>query len=571
MIMRASTFFLIALGIIAFFHIWSALYYLILGFDYTAARPWSVFLVYAHFGHSHDYLEKMALALLINMAGFTAMAFFWLSTGPKIYFGDARWAKNHEIKRARLLDKEGMLLGKLKRHYISNNEPIHALVTAPTRSGKGVGIVIPNLLSWGGSALILDIKQENFTLTSGFRAQHQNVYLFSPDDEQGRSHKWNPLDTIRKDEAHRISDTQRLASILLPSPHNTEASMWVEEARDLFIGLTLYVLDVEAVPASIGEIYRTLKTEHSLDKVLQHILKEHGSRLDPACVMAFNNFINKASKEQSGVRSSLSSSLNLWSIPSIDAATRSSDFSLADLRRNQTTIYFATGLNQLKPLSRIIRLFFELSIDVLTRKLPDSDEPHQVLMVIDEFGSLGKMPVIADNLAFIAGYNLRMLNIIQGLTQIDELYGKPARESMLQNSALQVFFASNDETTTQYVSRRFGDKTTQTESISFGQNSLMGTKSQSYAKTDFLRPEEFRRFCKKQAVIFKEGARPIKVEKITYFKDKSFKSRLLPALDVPKIDIKRSAPPVFDICALKEDDNMEKEDIETRVMAALEY
>tara|TARA_R110002124_G_scaffold278873_2_gene451090 strand:- start:9725 stop:10219 length:495 start_codon:yes stop_codon:yes gene_type:complete len=164
-----------------------------------------------------------------------------------------------------------------------------------------------------------------------------------------------------------------------------------------------------------------------------------------------------------------------------------------------------------------------------------------------------------------------MLNIVQGLTQIDELYGKPARESMLQNSALQVFFASNDETTTQYVSRRFGDKTAQTESISFGQSSIMGTKSQSYAKTDFLRPEEFRRFCKKQAVIFKEGARPIKVDKITYFKDRSFQRRVIPAAGVPNLETAQPQLPVFNIMALKHDEEVNHEDIQQRVIDALEY
>lgn len=570
MTLRALTFiyFVSAAGL--FLYVWSALCYMLLGFDYSAARPWSIFLLYEHFGLQRDYLEKIIMALCIDSACFLGLFAVWVSTGPKTYFGDARWANMAEIKAALLMRKDGLLLGKAHGRYICNDEPLHTLVTAPTRSGKGVGIVIPNLLSWGGSALILDIKQENFNLTSGFRAKHQNVYLFSPDNEQGKSHSWNPLDTIRKDAAHRISDTQRLASILLPSPQNAEASMWTEEARDLFIGLTLYVLDVTSVPATIGEVYRTLKTEHSLDKVLEHILEQHRSVLDPACIMAFNNFINKASKEQSGVRSSLSSSLNLWSIPSIDTATSTSDFKIEDLRRKPASIYFATGLNQLKPLSRIIRLFFELSIDVLTRQLPTDDEQHKVLMVIDEFGSLGKMSVIADNLAFIAGYNLRMLNIIQGLAQLDELYGKPARESMLQNSALQVFFAANDETTTQHVSRRVGDQTIQTESINFGPNTIMGTKSQSYTKTDFLRPEEFRRLCKKEAIIFKEGARPIKVQKLVYYKDKAFKQRLYPAPEVPDLDIGITAPPVFNIAYL-DDDPACNGDLQTRMMTALEY
>jgi type IV secretion system protein VirD4 len=536
----------ITLGALVFCYVWSALYFMVLGFDYNRALPWSALEVYWRFGAEADYQEKFLISLALTSTAFIGLGLLWFVSKPKNYFGDARWATKSEIKKAQLLEDKGLLLGKLGNEYVRSNEPVHALVTAPTRSGKGVGIVIPNLLSWSDSALILDIKQENFEITSGLRGQHQKVFMFSPADENGRSHKWNPLDTIRDDKIHRTADIQKLATILLPAERG-ESSMWVEEARDLFIALTLYVLDTSDIPSTIGEIYRTLKTQHNLADVLDHILKTNKDKLDPACIMGFNNFLHKAPKEQSGVKSTLSAVLNLWSIPSIDAATSASDFKIEDIRRAQTTIYFGAGLNQLKPLSRLIRLFFELSVDVLTRKMPGEDEPYNVLMMIDEFGSLGKMPVIANNMAFVAGYNLRIVNIIQGLAQLDDLYGKPARENILQNSALQIFYASNDDTTTHYVTRRLGDKTTQTESISYGNNTIFGTKSQSYTKTEFMKPEDFRRLCKKHAVMFKEGTRPVKAKKIIYHQNKDFTDRLMPKIEVPALKIEQKRPPNFDI------------------------
>ena len=537
----------VILGLAAFGYIWSAIYFMLLGFDYNLAMPWSAIEVYARFGSEAIYQEKFIISLLVTAAIFIGATVFWFTSGKKKYFGDARWATRSEIKKAHLFEDKGILLGKIGNIYIRNNEPIHTLIAAPTRSGKGVGVVTPNLLSWTDSAIVLDVKQENFDNTSGFRGLHQDIYLFSPMNIDKKSHRWNPLDTIRSDEFFRIGDIQRLANIIVTSGNNGDAPMWVEEARDLFVGLVLYVLDTDDIPPTLGEIYRTLKTEHDMADVLKEILKAGKDSLDPACIMSFNNFINKAPKEQSGVKSSLSSTLNLWSNKAIDAATSASDFRVEDIKKKQITIYFAVTLDQLDFLSRLIRLFFELSLDVMIRNTPKEDEPYNVLMMIDEFGALGKMPVIIKGLPFVAGYNIRIVNVIQGLGQIDELYGKSARENILQNSAIQIFFAANDDVTAEYVSRRLGDKTIQVESISYGQGTLLGTKSQSYAKTNFMKPEEFRIFSKKDGIIFKENSRPIEVNKIIYYGDTDFTERLRPPMDAPQLKIKDMTLPTFDI------------------------
>ena len=179
---------------------------------------------------------------------------------------------------------------------------------------------------------VLDIKHENHEVTSGFRAQHQRVFKWSPADDDSRSHCFNPLSTVREDIAHRISDLQRLATILLPHPAHADP-MWQDEARDLFLGLALYVLDDPDQPATIGQIYRILKSKHDISEVIQHVLNDPSRVLDSSLELSLASFLNKAVKERSGVRSNLTAALNLWANPVIDAATAKSDFDISELRR----------------------------------------------------------------------------------------------------------------------------------------------------------------------------------------------------------------------------------------------
>ncbi|RLA54426.1 MAG: hypothetical protein DRR42_01660, partial [Gammaproteobacteria bacterium] len=308
----------IALGLLVFSFAWSTALYVMLGFHLDAVRPWSIYEYLTYYGLTAGDANLIGTAFFIAcIVGAMTAGALWLSR-PKKYYGDARWAYRSEIRKARLLDGEGILLGRLGGRYLRNGEAGHVLVAAPTRSGKGVGIVIPNLLSWPGSVVVLDIKHENHQITSGFRAKHQRVFKWSPADDEGLSHRFNPLSTIRKDVSHRISDIQRLATILLPHPPHADP-MWQNEARDLFLGLALYVLDDPSQAATIGQIYRILKSEQDVTEVIQLVLDSDELNLDSSARLSLASFLNKAPKERSGVRSNLTAALNLWANPVIDA------------------------------------------------------------------------------------------------------------------------------------------------------------------------------------------------------------------------------------------------------------
>ena len=508
---------------------WSTALTLLLGRSLNDMPPWAVYSFMAEYGFSDRPGELLLHSFMMGFAASGVLAASLLLFTRPSWYGDARWASGWEIIRARLHAKRGLLLGKKGGRYLINDEPLHTLVAAPTRSGKGVGVVIPNLLTWNGSVVVLDIKKENYTLTAGYRAGHQKVHMWSPMDE--RSARYNPFDFVAERGPNRITDLQKLAQILLPRPEHGE-TMWVNEAQSLFLGIALLVLDDSDMPSTLGQVYRILMADARLTKIAEEALDNEA--LDPACHAALANYKNKAEKERSGVKSSLTSSLALWANPNIDAATSGSDFDLRQFRRKRSSVYVGVGQDQLLTLAPLLNMFFQQAVAELSKSLPATDEPHEVLFLIDEFPMLGAMPTLQKGLALLAGYKIRIVLITQGLGQLDEIYGRQATEGILQNCAVQVFFASNDDTTTNYVSARLGSKTVRVRSQSQSQD-WSYTTSTSYIARPLLPPEEVRRLDPKKALIFKETSRPVLAEKIRYYEDTQLMKLLFDAPEVPPL------------------------------------
>ena len=494
----------VLLALVVLIFTWSTALTLLLGRSLNSMEPWAVFSFMAQYGFSGRAGTLLFRSFMMAFASSGVLAAAFLLINPPAWYGDARWASGLEMGRARLQKKRGLLLGKKGGKYLINDEPLHTLVAAPTRSGKGVGIVIPNLLNWNGSVVVLDIKKENYQLTAGYRKEYQDVYMWSPMD--ARSACYNPFDFVSKKGPDRITDIQKLAQILLPRPEHGE-TMWVNEAQSLFLGVALLVLDDSEMPSTLGQVYRILMADARLGKIAEEALDNPD--LDTACHEALANYKNKAEKERSGVKSSLTSALALWANPNIDAATSRSDFDLRDFRRKRSSVYVGVGQDQLLTLAPLLNMFFQQAVAELSKNMPGENEPHEVLFLIDEFPMLGAMPTLQKGLALLAGYKIRIVLITQGLGQLDEIYGHQATEGILQNCALQVFFASNDDTTTNYISNRLGSKTVRVRSRSQSQDWTSASTSTSYIARPLLPPEEVRRLNPKQAIIFKETARPI--------------------------------------------------------------
>lgn len=529
----------------------SALFMSLSGFAAAEIRPWSI---WQHIDalHSPALKNRFWVSLLLPH-GLIVGAAISLSRKPEAEYGDAHWATWQEISKAGLFSGNGLILGKYRGRYLVSDQPTHAMLIAPTRSGKGVGLVIPNLLNWSDSILCLDVKNENFRKTAGYRHAHgHEVFMWSPLDPDGCSHRYNPLDAISSDPHQRVSDIQVIANILIKNPPKSDP-VWASEARALFVGLALYVMDSPDMPSTIGSINRLLGTEQDLGEVARHIVQTH-SELSDTVKKSLMNFANKAAKERSGVKSSLNQAINLWDNPVIDAATSTSDFSIKDLRRRKTSIYVGVLTGQIGTLAPLLRIFFEQVITILSMREPGPDEPYKVLMMLDEFHMLGEMASMTSAFTLLAGYNCRVLAVVQGLKWLDDVYGRDKRDGILSCCAHQIFFAANDLETATYVSNSCGERTVKTVSTSqrgAARFEPPGKNISSRARP-LISKEKVKQLSRHQEIIITESSVPIKAEKIAYYQDKGFSGRQMEPPKVPKLRIINYGIPQFDIPVAKE-------------------
>ncbi len=447
--------------------------------------------------------------------------------------GDARWATQEDIKKANLRSKNGMLLGEDDDGFFIASGYQHALLFAPTGSGKGVGFVIPNLLFWEESAIVHDIKLENFDLTSGWRAkQGQKVFIWNPANPDGFTHCYNPLDFISPKPGQMVDDTQKIVKLLMP-----KQDFWVNEARSFLVGVILYLIADPNKVQSFGEVVRTLRSD-DVTYNLAVVLDTMGGDIHPVAYMNIAAFLQKADKERSGVLSTASSELELWVNPLIDTATASSDFSFMDMKRTKTTVYVGVTPDNLKRLQPLLQVFYQQATEFMCRKLPGADEPYGVLFVMDEFPSLGKMEQFMIGIAYFRGYHVRLFLIVQDTEQLKGTYEQSGMNSFLSNSTYRITFAANNVETAELISKLCGNKTV--ENISQSRPKFFdlnpGSHSQSISETQraLLLPQEVINLPRDDQILLIEASPPIRSRKIKYFQHLLFKKRLLPPITVPQ-------------------------------------
>ena len=461
--------------------------------------------------------------------------------------GDARFASIGDLARRGLLRSapDGIILGRHGRRLLRLSGQQSVVLAAPTRSGKGVGIVVPNLLEYGESVVVLDIKQENFDLTSGWRArQGQAVFLFNPFAADRRTHRWNPLSYVSADPAFRISDLMAIAAMLYPDGAD-EQKFWVSQARNAFLAFALYLFDnrddasrsgfpVDAGAPSLGAVFR-LSTADGIEQ-RAHVQRLASSAfLDTHARAAFANLLSLADDTFASVLGSLREPLNAWINPVLDAATSGDDFLLTDLRRRRMTIYVGIQPDKLAESRLLLNLFFSQLINLNTRELPRSDPAlrHQCLLLMDEFTAIGRLDVVPSAIAFMGGYNLRLLPIIQSMAQLDATYGKEAARTILTNHAVQVLFAPREQQDANDYSEMLGTTTVRRQNVTRGREV---SRSESLERRALMLPQELKALGDDRQVLLCEGmAHPVLCDKIRYYRERRFNARLLPKVAVPQL------------------------------------
>lgn len=522
------------------------------GADPALAGPFSIIEYWKLYAHSSEKFVRVSVqlcaigpwALLVGFIGWAVIA-----KQNRPLHGAARFANTAEIRKAGLLDPKGgldktILVGKKNGRYLTYGGYQFVILAAPTRSGKGVGIVVPNCLNYSDSLVVLDIKGENFDITSGFRAKHgQKVYRFAPFDEAGVTHRYNPLEYISDDPAQRLGDIDAIGTALY-SGGNQNDKFWSENAKDLFRGLCLFMLERKDLPKTFGEILRQAsgKGKPLKEYIFEELKKaqDTGHPFSNACIDCLNRVLSNSENTLAGIVATFGTPLLIFQNPRVDLATSANDFDLREVRRELMSIYFKMPPNKLKEGSVLVNLFFDQLLNLNTRVLPSQDKTlkHQCLVLLDEMTSIGKVAMIAQAVSYMAGYNMRLLTIIQNKSQLEDVYGKAGALTLLSNHALMVMYAPSPtvQSDAQEYSEMLGYETVKSRSrTSSMQSSSTSTSDQRRA---LMLPQEIRELGQTREIVSLENCKPILCDKIRYYEDPDFTCRAhLPPPSIPKQDI----------------------------------
>ena len=503
---------------------------------------------YAHYyGHLLSIRHRIWVCSGISALMVLAAASLPILPQQRSLHGDARFACLREIRQAHLFSDRGLILGRLGRRYLILPGQQSILLAAPPRSGKDVGIVIPNALSWPDSLVITDIKREVWNLTAGYRAsQGQKVYLLDLLSEDGRTAHWNCLSYVSSQPERRINDIQRIADILYADVPGTDP-FWIVSARSLFLGIALYLFETPSLPKTIGEIRRQgmASDDEGFGQHWRRIIQGRQSGRYPLgaeCVRALYDVIDLAPVTASSVRKTFTSRLDLWANPLLDEATSSDDFDLRELRRKPISIYVGVNPDDLNRLRPILSLFFNQTLGLQTHGLPEHDPTlkYQLTLILNEFTALGAIPIIVHSAPFMPGYNVRMLLVIQAPSQLRDTYGVHAAETMMKSVAVRIVFAPKEFSDAKEVSDDLGFATIKVKSHS--RPSAFSLESKRSRSTNvnisdharaLLLAQEVKEIGVKTALIFMENVRPIRCSKIRYFADRNFRKRLMPPPALP--------------------------------------
>jgi type IV secretion system protein VirD4 len=492
-------------------------------FAYDAYAP-AVFLRGAAIAASGGILS---VAVAIAMAVWRAR-----DTGRAHTFGSARWASDQEIRDANLLGDDGVVLGQIGPTYVRHAGPEHVLCFAPTRSGKGVGLVVPTLLTWPASTIVHDIKGENWTLTAGFRAKFGKVLLFDPTN--AGSSAYNPLLEVRRGESE-VRDVQNVADILVdPEGSLDKRSHWEKTSHALLVGAILHVLYAEADKTLAGVATFLSDPARTIDQTLKAMMTTPHlgpGTPHPVVASAARELLNKSDNERSGVLSTAMTFLGLYRDPVVAQVTSRCDWRISDLvHGDPCSLYLVVPPSDVSRTKPLIRLMLNQIVRRLTESLDHGGGRRKMLLMLDELPVLGRLDFLESTLAFMAGYGVKAFLITQSLNQVERAYGP--NNAVLDNCHVRVCFATNDERTAKRVSEALGTATEERAMRNYAGHRLspwLGHLMVSKAESPrpLLTPGEVMQLPPDEEVVMLAGTPPIRARKARYFKDPRLVARVL--------------------------------------------
>ncbi|AUN32717.1 conjugal transfer protein TraG [Niveispirillum cyanobacteriorum] len=510
-------------------------------------RPWQLFeWWYWYEAYAPHVFDKAGM--LAGASGFMGCAAaiigsLWRARQTRMVttYGSSRWATRREVEGAGLFRPAGVFLGRLGGRYLRHDGPEHVMAFAPTRSGKGVGLVVPTLLSWTGSAVIHDIKGENWQLTAGWRARFSHSLLFNPTDP--RSARYNPLLEVRKG-PDEVRDVQNIADILVdPEGALERRNHWEKTSHSLLVGAILHVLYAEEdktlarVATFLSDPRRSFA--HTLRRMMatNHLGTADKPIVHPVVASAAREVLNKSENERSGVLSTAMSFLGLYRDPTVAVTTAACDWRIADLvdAPRPVSLYLVIPPSDISRTKPLVRLVLNQIGRRLTERLegdPAKRRRHQLLMMLDEFPALGRLDFFETALAFMAGYGIRAYLIAQSLNQISKAYGE--NNAILDNCHVRIAFSCNDERTAKRISDALGTATELRAQRNYAGHRLAPwlshvMVSRQETARPLLTPGEVMQLPPTDQLVLVSGLSPIRARKLRYYEDRNFTERVLPA------------------------------------------
>ncbi|HGY1948840.1 TPA: type IV secretory system conjugative DNA transfer family protein [Escherichia coli] len=538
-----------------------------------------------------DFMRAGSIGMVVStvgLLGVTVTKMVTANTGKanEYLHGSARWADKKDIQAAGLLPRprtalevitgkhpltsSGVYVGGWEDkegnfHYLRHSGPEHVLTYAPTRSGKGVGLVVPTMLSWAASAVITDLKGELWALTAGWRQKHarNKVLRFEPAAASGCA-CWNPLDEIRVGTEFEVGDVQNLATLIVDPDGKGLESHWQKTAQALLVGVILhavYKARNEGTPATLPSVDAMLADPNRDVGELWMEMTTYGhtdGQNHPAVGSAARDMMDRPEEEAGSVLSTAKSYLALYRDPVVARNVSKSEFRIKDLMHHDdpVSLYIVTQPNDKARLRPLVRVMVNMIVRLLADKMdfedgrPVAHYKHRLLMMLDEFPSLGKLEILQESLAFVAGYGIKCYLICQDINQLKSRetgYGHD--ETITSNCHVQNAYPPNRVETAEHLSKLTGTTTVVKEQITTsGRRTavLMGNVSRTFQEVQrpLLTPDECLRMPgpKKNAdgnieqagdmVVYVAGYPAIYGKQPLYFKDPVFQARA--AVPAPK-------------------------------------
>lgn len=438
-------------------------------------------------------------------------------------FGTAEWATRRDLRRGGMFGADGIIIGREGRKLLRLATDRHLLTLAPTRSGKGVSAIIPNLLTYPGSVFVVDPKGENAAICARRRRMMgQEVHVLDPWGIAGQGTAcFNPLDLIDPGSVDVAEDAMLIADALVLGEDGD--SHWNDEARAFLAGLILHVVTIEPKPtrnlAKLREL-ATLAGKDFSDLLTDMAGNESAGGLVARCA---NRMAQKSDRERSSVVSSLQAQTHFLDSPRMARVMGASDFDLSDLKRKRVSIFLVLPAERIPTFNRWLRLMVGLALTAMARTPGRPRRP--ALFVLDEFAALGRLGSIETAMGLMAGYGAQLWPILQDLSQLKALYGERWR-TFVANAGIVQAFGVADPMTAEHLSSVLGKRTATIRSVSAahrGGRKDGGSASFSSVGRPLLLPDEIMRLPSDRQLLLPQGGKPILAGKPVYFADAEFR------------------------------------------------